>query len=167
MLKPSPLTTKDTWVELCQIAPSRALFSGAQAGTFGEQHHHPVQPQSSRADGLDEVSLDRADAIIEGAPGARFQHLGLSIFFYELRTPSGRRTAGAPGATLARVPQLSPQRAGVLVMDPESLGPFRCLDELPRADIAARCFGNRQAFKKTAFARDRAALVSPPTSGNR
>jgi hypothetical protein len=32
MLKLSPLTTKDTWVELCQIAPSRALFSGAQAG---------------------------------------------------------------------------------------------------------------------------------------
>ena len=54
MLKLSSLTTKDNWVELCQIAPSRALFSGAQAGTFGEQHYHPVQPQSSRADGLDD-----------------------------------------------------------------------------------------------------------------
>ena len=138
MLRLSSLTTKDNWVELCQIAPSRALFSGAQAGTFGEQHHHPVQPQSSRADGLDEVSLDRADAIIEGAPGARFQHLGLSIFFYELRTPSGRRTAGAPGATLARVPQLPPPHAGVLVMDQESLGRYSRSFRVPGRTAASR-----------------------------
>jgi hypothetical protein len=49
MTRLSSLTTEATWVELCQIAPSRAQFFVAQAGTFGEQHYYPVQPQSSRA----------------------------------------------------------------------------------------------------------------------
>jgi hypothetical protein len=54
MTRLSSLTTEATWVELCQVAPSRALFFVAQAGTFGEPHYYPVQPQSSRADGFDD-----------------------------------------------------------------------------------------------------------------